>query len=234
MRISGWVPKALGALVSVMLSNFTVRAQLKTVEDRVAEFGEVVRQRLESDFRAAGVPYPPKRLTLIGIKEARSLEIFAADDDDHFHFIRAYSVLGASGKLGPKLREGDEQVPEGIYRVRELNPNSRFHLSLWLDYPNGVDRFRAIVERRSDLGGEIMIHGDAVSKGCLAVGDAAAEDLFVLAALIGIKNVKVILTPVDFRKKSTQTNLPNESSLWIEKLYQELAASLAYYPRSRS
>ena len=54
--------------------------------------------------------------------------------------ICVYPVLGASGVLGPKLKEGDRQVPEGVYRVPELNPNSDFHLSLRLDYPNEFDR----------------------------------------------------------------------------------------------
>ncbi|MFN2508264.1 MAG: hypothetical protein ABR589_05780, partial [Chthoniobacterales bacterium] len=100
---------------------------------------------------------------------------------------------------------------EGIYRVEGLNPNSRFHLSLRLDYPNGFDRARALAEGRTKLGGQIMIHGDIVSKGCFAMGDPASEDLFVLAALTGIANVRVILTPVDFRKTAEPPLLPNEA-----------------------
>ena len=201
---------------------------MKTVEERVGEFGEIVRARLEPAFRAADVPYPPSRLALLGFKQERMLEVYAASEDGSFHFIRSYPILAASGKRGPKIREGDEQVPEGIYRVRELNPNSRFHLSLWLNYPNSIDRLRAVIEQRSRLGGEIMIHGDAVSKGCLAMGDQAAEDLFVLAALIGIKNVTVILAPIDFRKGAT-TSLPNESSFFLARLYRQLECALKKY-----
>lgn len=202
----------------------------RTIADRVEEYGGVVRERIERHFRAAGVSYPPKRLLLIGIKQDRSLEVYGSNGGDNFRFIRRYPVLAASGVLGPKLREGDRQVPEGIYRIRELNPNSRFHLSLWIDYPNEFDRRQAMAEGRSDLGGEIMIHGDAVSAGCLAVGDSAAEDLFVLAALTGIENVSVILTPVDFRNGAEAT-LPNDSQSWLPQLYAEIRSELLRYPK---
>ena len=178
------------------------KAAPKTIAERVTEFGAIVRERLEPKFRAAGVSYPPRRVTLIGLKRERRLEVHAAGADGVARFICAYPVLAASGRLGPKLREGDRQVPEGIYRVRGLNPNSRFHLSLWIDYPNAFDRARATADRRTNLGGEIMIHGNFVSKGCLAMGDPAAEDLFVLAALTGIENVSVIFAPMDFRTES--------------------------------
>ena len=217
----------MGLLLAMFAAK--TKAAPKTIGDRLAEYSEIVKQRLEPHFRAAAISYPPKRVTLVGIKQGRLLEVYASGDGEKFNLICAYPVLAASGKLGPKLREGDKQVPEGIYRLRELNPNSRFHLSLWLDYPNAFDRRQAIAERRTKLGGEIMIHGNAVSKGCFAMGDPAVEDLFILAALTGIENVSVILTPVDFRKVG-QPVLPNESWPWIGRLYQLIKRELARYP----
>jgi murein L,D-transpeptidase YafK len=108
-------------------------------------------------------------------------------------------ILAASGLPGPKLRQGDGQVPEGIYAVPALNPNSRFHLSIMLDYPNAYDVAVAEAEGRTDLGGEIFIHGGAASIGCLAIGDDAIERLFVLVADVGIENVAVIVAPHDPR-----------------------------------
>jgi murein L,D-transpeptidase YafK len=55
-------------------------------------------------------------------------------------FIHSYLIRSGSGRLGPKLRSGDHQVPEGIYRVTGFNPKSRFYLSMRLDYPNEFDR----------------------------------------------------------------------------------------------
>src|SRR5262245_34094900 len=80
-------------------------------------------------FRAAGVPYPPTRFVLLGLKQERELQLFAAGPGQQLAFIRIYPIWGASGGLGPKLREGDRQVPEGIYTIAYMNPNSISHLS---------------------------------------------------------------------------------------------------------
>lgn len=204
------------------------KAEPKTIADRLAQYGTIVERRLTPHFQAAHIAYPPRQLTLIGLKRERRLEVYASDADATPRFICSYPVRAASGTLGPKLKQGDRQVPEGIYRVRELNPNSRFHLSLWLDYPNAFDRARAAADGRTKLGGEIMIHGDAVSKGCLAMGDSAAEDLFVLAAQTGLKNITVIFSPIDFRQESL-ADLPRHAPDWTTELYEQLARELARY-----
>ena len=152
--------------------------------------------------------------------------------DGDYAFVCAYPIVAASGNPGPKLQEGDLQVPEGRYRIRELNPNSRYHLSLWLDYPNAFDRAQADAEGRSQLGGEIMIHGGASSKGCLAVGDEGAEDLFVLAALCGLAQVAVMIAPRDFRLEPPEAFAP-ATPLWVDDLYRQLARELKSYPRCR-
>ncbi len=202
---------------------------LKTVDDRLAEFGEVVRARLEPLFATAGVLYPPEHLTFVGLKEERVLEVYASSGAAPARFICTYPVLAASGGPGPKLREGDRQVPEGVYCLRELNPNSKYHLSLWIDYPNAVDLARALADGRMEPGGEIMIHGGVVSRGCLALGDPAAEDLFVLAALTGVENVTVILAPFDFRQRSLGA-LPEGAPEWTDEVYAEINRALAGLP----
>ena len=117
-----------------------VQTEAKTIDDRLAEFGRAVRTRLTPLFADSGVPYPPSRMTLIGLKQERELQLYAAGPDGPYKLIRSYPILAASGTLGPKLREGDMQVPEGLYRIESLNPNSRFHLSLRVSYPNAFDR----------------------------------------------------------------------------------------------
>jgi murein L,D-transpeptidase YafK len=115
-----------------------------TVEGRVREFGENVRKRMTSHFEKAGVPYPPRRITLIGLKEEKVLELYASDSKDGpERWIRSYPILAASGGPGPKLRQGDGQVPEGIYRIDLLNPNSLYHLSLRVNYnaEDGAERW---------------------------------------------------------------------------------------------
>jgi hypothetical protein len=203
-----------------------------TVGERLEQYGGPARKRWAAPFAAAGVTYPPRSIVLLGLKEEKRLDVIAANADGKLRFIRGYPILAASGGPGPKLREGDRQVPEGIYEIALLNPNSLYHLSLRVSYPNAFDRKMGELDQRTDLGGDIMIHGSNASIGCLAMGDEASEDLFVLAAEIGIKNIKVVLTPVDFRvRKAPKTEAPLPS--WSTKLYAQIKTELAVLPMPR-
>lgn len=203
-----------------------VYLQAHTVQGRMRQYGPAVHARLHGYFTRQQVAYPPRKLTLIGLKDQRKLLLYAPDASGAMRFIREYDILAASGVAGPKLREGDSQVPEGVYGISVLNPDSTFHLSLGVSYPNAFDRAMARRDGRNQLGGDIMIHGNAVSSGCLAMGDTAAEELFVLAAETGCKHVTIILCPVDFRT----TNFTASSPAWTPTLYTQLRAKLAAYP----
>ena len=135
-----------------------------------------------------------------------------------------------SGKLGPKLKEGDRQVPEGIYELESLNPNSLYHLALRVSYPNTDDIRRGEMDGRPNLGSDIMIHGKNCSIGCLAMGDKAAEDLFVLAAQTGMENVTIILSPVDFRVRDLPSDMPAMPA-WTQDLYETIRQELKKYER---
>jgi hypothetical protein len=202
-----------------------------TVAERVDQYGVDVAARLAPRFAAAGVPYPPAELALVAFKDAHRLELYArTKPDDTWRSIRSYPVLALSGRLGPKLREGDRQVPEGVYAVESLNPNSLFHLAIRVGYPNAEDQDAALADGRTRLGSDIMIHGAAASIGCLAMGDRAAEELFVLTALAGPKNVRIIISPVDFRVPGTTA--PTTDVQWIQERYRKLATELAQFPRT--
>lgn len=198
----------------------------KTVQDRVLEFGRGVRSRLAPDFCRLGYSYPPRQVILAVFKQEKQVEVWIGDHPNQCVLLKTYPILAASGQLGPKLKEGDQQVPEGIYRIESLNPNSMFHLALRLNYPNPFDMDQARREGRKDVGSDIMIHGGRVSIGCLAMGDEAAEDLFVLAAETGIEYVSVILSPVDFRVRE----LPVSSRAvprWTTGLYAQIRERLS-------
>jgi murein L,D-transpeptidase YafK len=125
-----------------------------------------------------GLSYPPHRVFIRIFKKERVLELWAADKKGPFRHVESYPVCAASGGLGPKRRAGDLQVPEGFYNVTVLNPWSAYHLSLGVNYPNRSDR---ILGRRGSLGGAIMIHGDCVSIGCVAITDSHIEEVYVTA-----------------------------------------------------
>ena len=197
----------------------------RSVADVVRDMGPAARERLRPHFAAAGVAYPPRSVTLLALKEERRVELWAAAAGSP-RIVRSYPVLAASGVAGPKLREGDLQVPEGVYRIPLLNPNSQYHLSMKVDYPNAFDRRRARAEGRTRLGGDIFIHGRAVSIGCIAVGDPAIEELFVLASDVGLARIKVLIAPRDLRQSAGRDVAPSGSP-WLDELYAALRAEMA-------
>ena len=203
----------------------------RSVADAVGRYGAAARERFLPRFDAAGVAYPPPRLALLGFKAEKRLELWA-DRGGTWVFVHAYPILGASGTAGPKLRQGDRQVPEGIYRVEYLNPQSICHLSMKLDYPNAFDRAHAKAEGRTKLGGDIFIHGGSASIGCLAVGDRAIEELFAMVHRVGVSNVTAILAPNDLRTASPATDL-RSAPAWVAELYQHIEEALKPFTATR-
>lgn len=197
-----------------------------SVEERIDQYGEEVRQRIIPSFQAASIQYPPISLTMVGFKHERRLVLYARDASGAMKEIRSYPITAASGRTGPKLREGDYQVPEGFYRIESLNPNSAFHLSLRVNYPNSDDKERARGDGRGELGGDIMIHGGAASVGCIAVGDRAAEELFVLAYDVGLANIELIIVPMDLRERQMAREQLHDLPEWVPSLYDSLAKRL--------
>ncbi|MCW5605151.1 MAG: hypothetical protein KIT18_11470 [Burkholderiales bacterium] len=200
-----------------------------TVEERIQMHAGAVATRLRASFLAAGVSYPPAQLAYVAFKDEARLEVYAREEASApWRQVLAYPILGMSGDLGPKLRQGDMQVPEGIYRAEFLNANSRFHLSIRLNYPNEFDMAQAQAEGRTQLGSDIMIHGTAASIGCLAMGNQAAEDLFILAAFAGKEQVKIIVAPTDFRRQPVRA--PKSAPSWLPELYRSIETALRQFP----
>lgn len=200
----------------------------RSVADVIAKYGEPAQTRLGPHFKRAGVSYPPKEIAILVFKDEKRLSLWARGGGGQWLFIRDYPVLAASGHAGPKLREGDRQVPEGVYRIGHLNPNSSYHLSMKVDYPNAFDLRMAQRDRRTKLGGDIFIHGKQVSIGCVAVGDRAIEELFTLVARTGLTRVKVIIAPNDLRLRGAIVD--ERSPAWAGQLYRIVASALAEFP----
>ena len=108
-------------------------------------------------------------------KEEAILEVWI-DTGSHYEHLKDYIICASSGNLGPKLKEGDRQAPEGFYKVRkqQLNPHSKYHLSFNLGYPNKYDR---VHERTGTF---LMVHGNCVSAGCYAMTDEKIEEIYAL------------------------------------------------------
>jgi murein L,D-transpeptidase YafK len=110
-------------------------------------------------------------------KEESQLEIWKQKADGRFHHFKTYPICTWSGELGPKVKQGDKQSPEGFYTVTpgQMNPNSQFHLSFNLGFPNTYDK----VQGRT--GSALMVHGDCRSAGCYAMTDALIEEIYAIA-----------------------------------------------------
>lgn len=141
----------------------------------LAEVRERVTPRLKADLAAAGFELGQSIFLRI-FKEPGELEVWLMAGDRFRHF-RTYPICNYSGDLGPKLEEGDRQSPEGFYSVgpEQLNPNSQYHLSFNLGFPNAFDR------SQGRTGSYLMIHGDCLSVGCYAMTDAGIEEIYLLA-----------------------------------------------------
>ena len=200
-----------------------------TVHSRLESLAPAARERMRPHFEAAGVAYPPRHVALVGLKREKKLLLYAGASRDAMAHVHTYPIRRASGGLGPKLREGDRQVPEGIYGVDLLNPNSRYRVSVRIDYPNRADRRQARKDGREVLGGWIMIHGGASSIGCLAMGDPASEEIFTLVADAGRENVQVILAPTDLRRRRLPARARRQPA-WMQVRYDEIGRALATLP----
>lgn len=222
-------------LSGILLLAAVSSAQAASTQDRIKQFGAAATARLQPAFEEAGVAYPPKSIAILTFKKEKVVQLYATGADGEPRFIRSYPVVHESGTQGPKLREGDRQVPEGIYKVPALNPNSQFHTAIRLDYPNAFDRARAREENRSNLGSDIEIHGNAESLGCVVVENEAVEELFTLANKVGISNVTAIIAPEDFRQYLLHNWLakPKNAPKWTGELYDHIDEALDAYPSPR-
>lgn len=197
----------------------------KTVEDVISVYENSTHKNFMPLFAKVGVDYPPKQLALIAYKDTKLLDLWVSNGNDEYKYLITYPIQATSGELGPKLQEGDRQVPEGLYRIDGFNPNSSFHLSMKINYPNEFDLKYANAEGRDEPGTNIFIHGRAASIGCLAMGDSVIEKLFTLVYKTGESNTQVLISPTDpsINKLVISDNSPD----WLPELYENIKVQYA-------
>lgn len=175
------------------------------------KLSEIFSQRedsLKTEFRNKKISWPPKALYIRSFKYDQLMEIWVRGDEKKpYHLFKTYPICIKSGTLGPKRKEGDLQIPEGFYYINDFNPNSNYHLSLGLNYPNASD---AVLSDSLHPGGEIYIHGNCVSVGCIAITDLPIEELYILASYAraaGQDFIPVHVFPVKFDEKASRDYL---------------------------
>ncbi|KTD68113.1 Legionella secretion system protein A [Legionella steelei] len=222
--------KRILALV-IMILSFNCHAMApklnwdQAVDKAIKRYGLRVEPRLKSYFSKAKVNYPPREIALLAFKSERKVELWAKNPDQNWKHIHDYPLTGFSGRLGPKLRENDKQIPEGVYKLVNFNPFSSMHLSMMINYPNNFDKQKGYQDGRRNLGNNIFIHGKDLSVGCLAVGNLAIDQLFILARRVGLDNIQVIIAPNDLRENKASTSTFAQPR-WLPELYKNIAESL--------
>lgn len=163
---------------------------------------------------------PPGQEFFIRIfKQEKELELWIKNSQESkFSLYKTYKVCALSGNLGPKRKEGDLQVPEGIYNISSINPKHKYYKGLYLNYPNESD---FILSDKINPGSEIAIHGNCISTGCVAMSDEVMDQIFPLvekAINEGQNNIPVHIFPCDFSKTNLDALFkaePKHKSLWL-------------------
>jgi len=230
-----WKLIIFSLLVVVFIGCAVRREQVSwktAMREKTQRYQQSAKEKLYPYFKHAKVRYPPHELAFLIFKRSARLEVYAKNKKGRWKFIREFPVLAGSGVSGPKLYSGDRQVPEGIYHVVGLNPESRFDLSIHLNYPNAFDRQMAKLNARKHLGSDIFIHGNKRSVGCVAIGDKAIEQLFPLVYQVGLANVEVIIAPNDFRVQRPARAKVHPK--WLPVLYRKIKQALKPFPFRRT
>jgi len=134
---------------------------------------------IKSKLTKAGVDTSHFEIFIRVFKQDAQLQVWARSKNSNgFKWIETYPICRSSGTLGPKRMEGDLQVPEGFYQVSVFQPTSEFYLALQVSYPNSSDRIKS---DKAHPGGDIMIHGNCVTIGCMPLTDDKIKEVYLMA-----------------------------------------------------
>lgn len=231
--------KRLVIIVLIVLGVGKVFAQQSFLDNQkmFPKVGEAYREKeelLKKEFEKKGLTYPAKYMFVRSFKLDSEMEIWVKNSAaDTFRLFKSYRVCTLSGKMGPKRKEGDRQVPEGFYYINDFNPNSNYHLSLGINYPNFSDR---ILSDAKNPGGEIYIHGNCITVGCIPLTDEFIDEVYIMA--VNAKNagqdfIPVHVFPVKFGNPGSMNylgtfSLTDSSS---KQFWAELRSAYDYFEK---
>jgi len=165
-----------------MIFSMVQQPTFKTDQQKFQRVKEAYTEKestISGYFQQKNLNFQGYHLFLRGFKKEMKLEVWVKEKGkDTYTLLTTYDFCSTSGHLGPKRKEGDLQIPEGVYTINHFNPVSNFHLSLGLNYPNASD---AILSDKRHPGGSIYIHGNCVTIGCIPITDDKIKELYVMA-----------------------------------------------------
>jgi len=201
-------------LVSVALSGTVALSGCNTADGPLPMSAKAARPLSEKMVKEIESKNMDKESPILvrTFKEESELEVWKQDRTGHYALLKTYPICRWSGELGPKIKEGDRQAPEGFYNITpgQMNPNSQYYLSFDLGYPNAFDR------AHGRTGAQLMVHGDCSSRGCYSMTDEQISEIYALgrdAFFGGQKSFQVQaypfrMTAQNFAKHRDNPNIP--------------------------
>jgi murein L,D-transpeptidase YafK len=176
-----------------------------------AKANQPVPAKLVADMTAKDMDLQSPMLVRL-FKQEAELEVWKQDRSGRFALLKTYPICRWSGDLGPKVREGDRQAPEGFYSISpaQMNPQSAYYLSFNTGYPNAYDK------SLGHTGSQLMVHGDCSSRGCYAMTDEQIAEIYSLGreSFFGgqrafqLQAYPFKMTPVNMAKHRNNPNMP--------------------------
>lgn len=199
------------------------------VRTAFAEKAPTVKRML----RVAGINPDNHEIYIRGFKQEAILEVWARNRGaTRFQRVAAYPFCAIAGTLGPKRRQGDNQIPEGLYELSGFNPSSNYLLSLKVSYPNLADRRR---EGEQNLGGQIFIHGGCQTIGCIPITDERIKEFYVMAVQAknsGQENIRIDIFPNRLTLQQYD-RLRKAGSSELARFWGNLRTCVAYFEQHR-
>jgi len=223
----------LGLSFSLIGGNFKT-GQLKSARVRTAY--KEKEKRIKDLLETKGINVHTVEIFIRAFKKEEIIEVWAKNKSENsFKFILQYKFCSSSGELGPKRRQGDFQIPEGFYFIDRFNPWSSYYLSLGINYPNQSDR---ILGYKRNPGGDIFIHGNCVTIGCIPITDDKIKELYIFAVEAksnGQKKIPVHIFPAKLSTKNFE-DLKNNFSDKIDlvEFWKNLKEGYKYFQDKKS
>src|SRR3569833_3004109 len=203
-RIFGVVAMLVATLVLASCSDIVPRnSSLKAVQP--------LKQTAKNKLAEMGAT-PGSAMMIRIFKQTNEFEVWKQTKTGAFKLYKSYAICAWSGTLGPKVKEGDKQAPEGFYNITpaQMNPNSSYYLSFNTGFPNKFDR------AWGRTGANLMVHGDCSSAGCYSMTDESVAEIYALAResfnggnpVIQMQIFPFRMTPQNLALVASNTNLP--------------------------
>lgn len=200
------------------------------VKDAYVEKESLVKQYFESN----SLDISSSDIFIRAFKKEMILEVWGkVKSQSRFSLIKTYDFCTTSGVPGPKRKEGDLQIPEGVYQINHFNPQSNFHLSLGINYPNASDK---ILSDKNKPGGNIYIHGNCVTIGCIPITDDKIKELYIMAVEAkqgGQQKIPVHIFPCKLTESEFKNLVQSNPNQKLKMFWENLKIVFDDFEKSR-